>query len=189
MDKFAERYYIKRPLAERLAVFFNPASPDNGKISYWKKVIKDYPEFEVVEVDSNIIIRGTHEGNGVVVILDQHFAKNVRKFKAIVDMNFWIYGYSVNKKDDLSLYGVMKELNRYMPSDIYRFKGLGEINSEQLSKLCFERDNQYATRFTFKNVPKDMEMVYIMLSGKTAYRSARMNLLMNATADDIELDT
>lgn len=194
LSKLAKKYSAPMKLIERIVYFNNHTSKDVDKVSYWNKVITPiYDEMEVTKVDGEIYISGTlvdddGRDSGLLIILDKYFRDQSYSFKKIMNNNFWFDKYSLGDRENLTIFDVMREFEKYMPKDLQRYKGAGEVKAQVLKDLCFDRERMVCTVFKFGDIERDMRMIYTMLSTKDEFVKARAELMMNSAIELIDID-
>ena len=193
LRNLAQRYNCDPKLMERIAWFYH-GDETTQKQSDWTKVLKPYKDLKADKEGKTIVIKGQISlGNGsfdiIHIPLDDYFHKRVMKFKAIQNQNRDIYNYSINDENDKSMWDIMSRFDGYVPDDVTRFKGLGELDSEDMEKLCLNPKSREVYVFKFKDLEKDMKNISIIMSSKKEYMEARAKIMMNRTLEDIDLDT
>lgn len=185
LENLANRYKVSPELMEWIALNYKK----NEKVSYWKKLFSKYQDITVSKDGDGILIDGSIDNDYIRFTVDQYFDNVSLKFRTIMRRNLVIYGFQLNKETDLSIYEVMCRFSKYMPKDITRYKGLGDMNAKDLAKLCMDVNNRTVKIFKFDEIKDDLNKIHIMLSGKQAFLAARSDILMNRVADDMEIDT
>ena len=171
--------------------------PKEQKQSSWTSVLKPYRDIKPIKENGHIVIHGTMSADGdkignyimVHIPLDDYFHKRVTKFKAIQNENHAIYGYTINGEKDKSMWDIMSRFDSYIPDDVVRFKGLGELDSEDMWDLCLNPETREEYVFKFSDFEKDMKKISIIMSSKKEYMEERARIMMNTSLDDIDLDT
>lgn len=185
LENLAGRYRVNPELMEWIALNYRR----DAKIDYWKKLFSKYKDITVTKDGDGILIDGSIDNDYVRFSIDQYFDNSSLKFRTIMKRNLVIYGFQLNKETDLSIYNVMCKFSKYIPKDIERYKGLGDMEPKELAKLCMDRNNRTVKIFKFDEIKEDLNKIHIMLSGKQAFLAARSDILMNRVADDMEIDT
>lgn len=189
LEKLANRYCMDPKVMEYIAWSYH-GSVDDQKQSYWMNKMKRYPGIRILKENGTLIMDGDIPGADYMSLpLDSHFDKHVKRFKEFQAKNSTIYGYSISGSDDKSLYDVMHTIRKYIPKGVKRFKGLGELDPDEMRELCMDPKSRTVVIFKFKDFEKDMDKISIIMSTKKEYAEARKNLLMGATASDLDIDT
>lgn len=202
LKKLADRYNCDYKLMERIAWLYH-GKPNEQKQSYWSKALKMYPDISIIKEKSDdeegfhFVITGTIKTKDmstggydfVDVPFDDYWQKRVMSFKDYQSRNSDIYNYSINGNDGKSIWDIMSLFEDYIPDDVTRYKGLGELDSADLLKLCMDRDKREVYIFKFKDLEADLHKIDIIMSTKKEFLEARAKVLMNESIDDLDLDT
>ena len=183
----ADRYTCDPKMMEYLASKYH-GSLESQTQQYWSRAMKMYPDITVSKEEGYILIDGTIGMETYHIAIDDYFHKHVTKFKEFQDTNKDIYGYKLNGKD-CSVYEIMHTFHKHMPDGIKRYKGLGELDPDELRKLCLDREHRTVVIFKFKDFEKDMNKLDIVMSSHAAYRRARKEIMGNKKLDVLDLDT
>ena len=171
--------------------------PADQKQSSWNTVLKPYRDIKAIKEGGHTVIHGTMStdkdkiGNYVMVHipLDDYFHKRVTKFKAVQNENHAIYGYTINGEKNKSMWDIMSRFDSYIPDDVVRFKGLGELDPEDMWDLCLNPKTREEYVFKFSDFDKDMRKISIIMSSRKEFMEERARIMMNTSLDDIDLDT
>lgn len=171
--------------------------PADQKLTSWNTILKPYRDIKAIKEGGNVVIHGTMStdkdkiGNYVMVHipLDDYFHKRVTKFKAIQNENHAIYGYTINGDKNKSMWDIMSRFDSYIPDDVVRFKGLGELDPEDMWDLCLNPKTREEYVFKFSDFDKDMRKISIIMSSRKEFMEERARIMMNTSLDDIDLDT
>ena len=83
----------------------------------------------------------------------------------------------------------MSRFGSYIPDDVVRFKGLGELDPEDMWDLCLNPKTREEYVFKFSDFDKDMRKISIIMSSRKEFMEERARIMMNTSLDDIDLDT
>lgn len=187
--KLANRYCCDPKFMEYIAWKYH-GDETTQKKSYWMTALKRYEDIHIYLEHSMIIIDGDLKGyDHINLAFDEYFNKHVNRFKAHQSVNRDIYGYEINGEKDKSLYDVMQAMRKYIPNGVQRFKGLGELEPQELHDLCMDPEKRTVVIMKFKDYDKDMEKINVIMSTKQQYVEARNKLLRGMVMDDVDLDT
>lgn len=129
----------------------------NYPFKEFKRLVKEaYRFLEVSNENGTIVITGLCEDKVHTVFMNEKMLNacaNVISYIDASEKNYIINGQVVN------LYGLMKAFDDYMPSSVTRYKGLGEMNPEQLAESTFDIDNRALMRFTIEDVNAEIEAI------------------------------
>lgn len=160
------------------------------KKSYWMQAMRMYSDIRILVENGAVVLDGDLPGFGYInIALDEHFDRRIQKFKAQQASNSQITGYSINGEKGKTLYDVMRTFRSYMPKDVKRYKGLGELDVKEIKDLCMNRDNRTVIIFKFKDFEKDMDKINIIMSTKAEYADARAKIVSSIVASDLDIDT
>ena len=187
LGMLADRYTCDPKMMEYLASKYYGKITDQ-KQSYWIKVMKQYPDIKVVKEEGYLLIDGTIGMEPYHIAIDDYFDKHVKKFKPIQDKNKVIYGYKLNG-EECSVYEIMKKFQDHMPNGIKRYKGLGELDPDEMRKLCMDREHRSVVIFKFKDFEDDMYKLDVVMSSHAAFRKARKEVMQEIKLDILDLDT
>ena len=189
LTKLANRYCCDPKFMEYIAWKYH-GDETTQKKSYWMTTLKKYEDIHIYLEHSMIIIDGDLKGyDHINLAFDEYFNKHVNRFKAHQSVNRDIYGYEINGEKDKSLFDVMQAMRKYIPNGVQRFKGLGELEPQELHDLCMDPEKRTVVIMKFKDYDKDMEKINVIMSTKQQYVEARNKLLRNMVMDDVDLDT
>ena len=187
LGMLADRYTCDPKMMEYLASKYYGKITDQ-KQSYWIKVMKQYPDIKVVKEEGYLLIDGTIGLDTYHIAIDDYFDKHVKKFKPVQDKNKVIYGYKLNG-EECSVHEIMKKFQEHMPSGIKRYKGLGELDPDEMRKLCMDREHRSVVIFKFKDFEDDMYKLDVVMSSHAAFRKARKEVMQEIKLDILDLDT
>lgn len=196
LKNLAQRYNCDPKLMERIAWYYH-GDMDSQKQSDWSKVLKPYKDIKASKEGDHIIISGTMDSdtksnggyNFIHVPLDAYFHKRVMKFKNIQNCNKDIYNFSINGEDGKSIGDIMALFETYIPDDVVRFKGLGELDGNDMWDLCLDPKKREVYVFKFEDFEKDMNKISVIMSSRKEFVEERAKIMMNRTLEDLDLDT
>ena len=195
LRKLSQRYNCDPRFMEMVAWNYN-GSENDQKQSHWNKVLKAYPDIQIRKEDPHLVISGSKpstDGSGkfdfIYIPFDEYFHKRVMKFKKYQSNNSDIYNFTLNGGSSISVYDIMLKFEGYIPDDVTRYKGLGELDPDALLELCMDPKKREVYIFKFKDLESDIEKMNIIMSSKKEYMEARANIMMNEDLDDLDLDT
>lgn len=190
LKKLADRSCCDPKFMEYIAWSYHGHVEDQ-KRSYWQTKLKIYPGLSVLLEDKTLVIDGDIQGSDYInLALDEYFDRHVYRFKKFQQLNRDIFNYEINDEKDKTIYDVMHLMRTYIPKGVERFKGLGELSSEEMRDLCLNPKKRTVVIFKFKkDLESEMKKINVIMSTKKEYAEARKRLLMNMTAEDIDLDT
>lgn len=189
LEKLANRYCCEPKFMEYIAWCYHGEEKDQKK-SYWMNTLKRYEGIHVIMEDKMLVIDGDLIGyDHINLPFDEYFNRFVHRFKKYQSNNADIYGYEINDEKDKSLYDVIHAMRKYIPNGVQRFKGLGELEPDQLRELCMDPDKRTVVIMKFNDYEEDMRKISVIMSTKKEYVEARAKLLQSISASDLDLDT
>lgn len=189
LEKLANRYCCEPKFMEYIAWCYHGEEKDQKK-SYWMNALKRYEGIHVIMEDKMLVIDGDLIGyDHINLPFDEYFNRFVHRFKKYQSNNIDIYGYEINDEKDKSLYDVIHAMRKYIPNGVQRFKGLGELEPDQLRELCMDPDKRTVVIMKFNDYEEDMRKISVIMSTKKEYVEARAKLLQSISASDLDLDT
>lgn len=189
LQKLADRYCCDPKFMEYIAWKYH-GDETTQKKSYWMNALKPFEDIHIYMEHSMIIIDGDLKGyDHINLSFDEYFNRHVNRFKKHQSANNDIYNFSINGEKDKSLYDVMKAMRKYIPNDVQRFKGLGELEPWEMKEFCMDRDHRNVVIMKFKDYDSDMEKLNVIMSTKQAYVDARSRILRGISMSDLDLDT
>lgn len=187
--KLAERYCCDPKFMEYIAWKYH-GDETTQKKSYWVNALKQFSDISVYLEHGMIIIDGDLSGyDHINLCFDEHFNKHIQRFKKHQSLNRVIYGFEINGKKEQSIYDVMQAMRKYIPDNVQRFKGLGELEPQELKDLCMDPKKRTVVIMRFEDYEKDMEKISVIMSTKQSYVDARNRILRSISASDLDIDT
>lgn len=189
LEALADWFCCEPKLMEYVIWKYHGSCTDQKK-SYWMTAMKPYSDVRILLEGGAVVLDGDLPGYGYInLAFDEHFDRRIKKFKAQQAANSQITGYSINGKSGKTLYEVMRMFRSYMPKDVKRYKGLGELEVKEIKALCMNREKRTAIIFKFKDFEKDMDKISIIMSTKAEYAEARSDIVSAISIDNLDLDT
>ena len=137
------------------------------------------------------IVQGTVEGVYLVLDVNLRLLKRARDLLSVYNR----FGYriqTVEKGKDsakvMSLLEFLTIIKRYDPDIRGRFKGLGELNPEELWETVLNINNRTSIQYTVDDVEKEMEIFQKLLSDKKKYASLRKDMMKKYRIAQEDLD-
>jgi len=139
------------------------------------------------------VISGIVEGKFQIIILDDLFRKRIGSLKSFIDKvnNKKMY-YEVIVENDyrkvMSLAEFFILCQKYKPKIKTRFKGLGELKSDDLWETTMDPNKRILIQLTMKDVEKEVEKFRIIHGEGTDAINERKQLMKNFKIDREDLD-
>lgn len=170
---------------------------EKDSVDRWNKLIskKFSKQIKAEWHDGRIIISGIKDSRYEMIELDNNLLKS-KKTKRLLDlMNqnlLNIHGYTIEgeiNKEDISLYQVLKTFNKYKADGLKRFKGLGEMEAEDLRDTCMDLKRQRCVQIRFSDIDKSLRLLANWHSKKEQYRTLRRDFMLSYEPDLKEIST
>ena len=148
---------------------------------------KEYPE---VKVDETGRYSGIVEGTYCAIKVSRRFLKKVSSLIPI----YQLYGYEYKIKYKNSEEEVMR-LSRFldnsmklMPKIIIRYKGLAELDADQLRATTMDINNRFSIQYTIEDLEKDKDIFNITHGASKSDAERRKKMMAKFKLDREELD-
>lgn len=152
VDRISRFYAIEPNFLEDLLINYTTASSINTFKKYINKkypfakveYIKQYDTVMITGVVNRLVHNVAINGSFLAECIDiiQHLKESPNQY--IVNSNV------------VSLYGLMSIFTNYIPSNIQRFKGLGEMSERMLKESTLNKDNRVLYRYSFEDIEKEI---------------------------------
>ena len=153
-----------------------------------------FDELQVdVDGDGIIDIFGDYEGVYQYISLDKTFMKKSEMLREIVkqvmELNHNSIHYTlINKKGEVDIRTstigeCYDSFDKYIPAIVTRFKGLGELEAEELQETAFNPKRRKIIRLTLEDLEEAMQSFDILHGKGDKFISARANLINSYTLD------
>ena len=132
----------------------------------FKKLIEKQYRFLTVEKENGIIMIKGLAGSEIQTVILHDMLINV--CEPIMRYFHKSQPYYIVNGNKTSLYGLMVEFARSQPSRLTRYKGLGEMNVDQLWDSTLSPQNRTLIRYTVESVEREIEEIRRIDSDKSA---------------------
>lgn len=179
MDRLANTYAVQPYLMEMVLNHY-VSNNDKINISKLEKEIKAVYRFMGVEkVGSTIMIKGTIDKSNLIIFNDK-FLNDCQKILEIIKSNDYLY-YLINGQRK-SIYEIMQIYDKTSPSSIQRYKGLGEMDKEELAEsTLYPGSDRTLIKYTLKDAKEELEAIREYESNTKKI----LTLVGNVTRDDL----
>lgn len=163
IERLAATYAVEPKLLE-IALF---GYYNNTAIAALKKTLKSEFRFMDVEKTKN----GTMLFNGTIkesnfLFMNERLAKDCQRVLKIIEKNESLF-YELNGKES-SLYDIMKTFENSTPKNIKRYKGLGEMDADQIAISTLRPDSDRTLiRYTLEDAKEEIEAIREFESDRT----------------------
>ena len=164
LETVANHYAINPHLLE-LVLYLVSKNTSDAQLK--KKVKERFPFLELNKTGDTMIIRGLIGDKFQTMFLnDKIISKCEEIIKFIVQVNGGeIYKYLNGNM--ASIYDIMNIFDASSPKELTRYKGLGEMNPEQLGESALRPDsNRLLLRYTLEDAQQEIEQIRYLQSNK-----------------------
>ena len=179
LERVSNTYAVNPYLLEMI---LNNYVSNKNKINF-AKLSKDvkaqYRFMNVEKANNNIIVKGTIDKVNTLIISDK-FINDCIYILNIIRKNERLY-YNINGETK-SIYEIMKLYESVTPASIQRYKGLGEMDTNELAEsTLYPGSNRTLVRYTLEDVKETIEAVREYESNPKKI----LGLIGNVTRDDL----
>ena len=154
MDKLSKTYAVE-PLLLEMAIFsyYNKQALK----SLHKQVKSNYRFMEVSKVKDTVVFEGIiNEAN--TLFMNDRLIRDCKPILDIIEKNQYLY-YRMNDRVS-SLYEVMKAFEKAQPNRLQRYKGLGEMDADQIAISTMREDgDRTLIRYTIDDVKEEISAI------------------------------
>ena len=157
LERVANTYAVDPNLLE---IIINNYVSNKNKINL-EKLTKDikqkYRFMNAKKVKNTVIVEGTIDKVNTLIVSDK-FIKDCSHILDIIRNNNNLY-YNLNGEKK-SIYQIMKLYEASAPSNISRYKGLGEMNKNELAEsTLYPGSDRTLVRYTLEDIKEEIEAV------------------------------
>lgn len=155
LERLAQTYAVDPRLLE-LALF---EYIEKSNISHIRKSIKNNFRFMDVEnKNGSFMYNGTIKETNFLYVNDR-LVNDCQRLIKIINKNNSYYYYMNNEM--VSIYQIMKKFEQTTPPGIQRYKGLGEMNADQLavSTLLPDSEDRVLIRYTIEDMKEELAAI------------------------------
>jgi hypothetical protein len=157
LERVANTYALNPYLLEMV---LNNYVSNKNKINYEKlsKDVKASYRFMTVSKNKNtIMLKGTIDKVNTLIISDK-FIQDCHNILDIISSNNKLY-YNINGEKK-TIYEIMKLYESVSPSSIQRYKGLGEMDYDELAEsTLYPGSDRTLVRYTLEDIKEEIEAV------------------------------
>lgn len=188
LNRCSKRYAIEPTIVEKLILLEDEFH--NNLPKFKKSISKQFPYMKLKEVkDGNFILSGEYKNDYHKVLINNRIYMSFSDVKNEMMMNIqesktceFIYDNQI-----VTIGELLNIFEKYKPN-MMRFKGLGEMNADELAEAAFNPETRTLVRLTIDDVKEEISKFAILKSDKTEYVRQREALFktFNITVDDLD---
>ena len=179
INKISDTYAVTPYLLE-MVLFNYLENKRSFNLQKLQKSVTSTYRFMTVEKKSNTIVVSGVIDKSQLIVLNDKFVEDCRDLINIISSNDY-YRYLINGKLQ-TLYEIMNIYNSAMPSNLSRYKGLGEMDKDQLAEsTLYPGSNRTLVRYTLKDAKEELELIRDYESNPKKI----LSLVENVTRDDL----
>lgn len=156
LEKVANTYAINPYLLEMVLYHYHNNKNSINMSKLQKEVKSVYRFMDVYNENNTVIVRGSIESSNLIIISDK-FIYECREILNILEKNESLSFIFNDKKS--TLYNIMKAYEKAMPSNVQRYKGLGEMPKEQLAESTVLPENRTLIRYTMDDAKETLNTI------------------------------
>jgi DNA gyrase/topoisomerase IV subunit B len=179
LNNVANTYAIEPYLLEMILNHY-VVNKDSINVDKLQKEIKSVYRFmDVKKVKNTVLVEGVI-GKYNIVSFGDKLVNDCRYILDIIRQNKALY-YNVNGTKS-SIYEIMNLYDKTSPSAVQRFKGLGEMDKEELAEsTLYPGSDRTLVRYTMRDAKEELEEIREYESDTKKI----LNLVGNVTRDDL----
>lgn len=150
LGKIADNHSMPSRLLEDILILRN--EPLKGLI---KKLKSKYRFIEVNQQGKTLVVSGSVDGAIRTVFFNDILLKECKKILDILETND-SYAYRING-ELMGIYDIMSLFDKETPSQIQRYKGLGEMNGPKLFDSTLDPNNRVLIKYTIDSAKETID--------------------------------
>lgn len=148
--------------------------------NFAKEFHKEFPE---LSIDNDNVMTGIYEGKYQILIMDYLFEKRVKNIEKFINtvnaetMYFNVFEKSSDGNIDkgrMTLGQFLTECQKFQPIIKTRYKGVGELNANDLRDNALDPSNRILIRMTIGDIERDLAQFNILHGNDSDERAAMM---------------
>ena len=179
LEKSADNLYVNTDLLEYVLYLILEYGINLDKIS--KKIKKKYKFIDCYETNDIIIISGIYKGESILLVLDDNFMNDTANIRRVMlDVNNNEIELKVNGNKML-LGELLKIVSNYSPKILERYKGLGELNPDELRRTTLigsKETKRQLNRLNIDDLEKMNDHFKMLYDSRDVYRNKRKKMML-----------
>ena len=159
LENIANRYSLDAQLLEDIVL--------NSDLNFKQLYNNLHSKYKYLNIDNRqgtTIIDGLVNNKINTIYLTERFFEEIKAIKEIINKNQFT-SYKLNG-NIVSLYQLMSTFNTYKPTGVERYKGLGEMDADQLKDSTLNPNNRTLVRYTMASAKEEIDRVRYLESNK-----------------------
>jgi len=187
LDDMADNTGIHFSILENLALHWLEFDMDFKAL---KKVLKKV--YKEIELDNNILAIIV-DNNRYRMTLDEELFNNIEELKRYLALNKSpVYDLELDDKTyhDLTISQIMDKIDKLSPEIITRFKGIGELNPDEVRETSMNPANRRLQRITIEDI-EGTDSIFRVLFGSSANKvidEARKKMMLGFKINKEDID-
>lgn len=179
LNRIANTYAVDPYLLEMILLHYI-SNKNSIKLDKLNKDIKAVYRFMGAEkIGNTVMVKGTIDKSNLAIINDK-FIFDCRDIIEIIRSNDYFY-YIIND-ETLSLYQIMCLYDKVSPNGVQRYKGLGEMDSDELAEsTLYPGSDRTLIRYTLQDAKEEIEAIREYESDSKKI----LSLVGNVSRDDL----
>jgi DNA gyrase subunit B len=149
-----------------------------------KDLKKKFPEMSVDDsgLKDSMLLTGIIDGKYQMIYVDKIFDKKCKKMMKIIKSNELVEYEVLEKRDKdyenigkLTLGQFFQRVQKYYPKIVMRYKGLGELSSDDLWETTMNPNNRILVRLTIREMEDELRKFNILHGNADEERKAMVN--------------
>lgn len=145
---------------------------------------RKFPEMEVdvSDMKDSVLLTGIIDGKYQMIYIDKIFDKKCKKMRKIIQENEFTEYKVLEKRDKeyedigiLTLGQFFQRVQKYYPKIVMRYKGLGELSSNDLWETTMNPNNRILIKLTIKEMEEEIKRFNILHGNADDERKAMVN--------------
>lgn len=179
LERLANTYAVEPNLMEMVLVHYVESGNKINLSKLQKEIKSAYRFMDVEKMGSSYVVKGMIGKSNVIIINDKFIADCYHIFD-IMNKNNSLH-YLINGKP-YSIYQIMKLYDNAMPSSVQRYKGLGEMDKEELAEsTLYPGSDRTLVRYTLEDAKDEINAIREYESDSKKI----LGLVSNVTRDDL----